>query len=110
MKKGKREELGSKRAILRMRDGGRGVFGEELGFEEEERESFGLVEGRRRRVGSAQGRFSNKRKCPKDLVKNYKFTLGSILGVDSWHREIQKNNETILKKFKILGEGCLPKN
>ena len=44
-------------------------FGEKFGFEEEERESFGLVEGRRWRVGSAQGRFSNKKKRPKDLIK-----------------------------------------
>ena len=85
-----------------MRDGGRRVFGKEPGFEEEEWESFGLVEGGRRRVGSAQGRFSNKRKHLNDLIKNYKFTLGSTLGVDSWHREIQKNGEIILKKFKIL--------
>ena len=42
--------------------------------------------------------------------QNYKFTLGSTLGVDPWHREIQKNDETILKKFKILEEGCIPKN
>ena len=32
MTKKEREELGSKRAILRMRDGGRSVFGEELGL------------------------------------------------------------------------------
>ena len=47
MMKKKREELGSKRVIERVRDGVRRVFGEELRFEEEERESLGLVEGRR---------------------------------------------------------------
>ena len=77
-------------------------FWEKLGFEEEERESFGLVEGRRRRVGSAQGRVSNKKKASEKFSQYYKFTLGSTLGVDSWHREIQKDYEIILKKFEIL--------
>ena len=54
MMKKKREELGSKRAILRVRDGGGRVFGEELGFEEEDRGSFGLMEGRRWKNGSTQ--------------------------------------------------------
>ena len=87
-----------------MRDGGRRVFGEELGFEEEERESFGLVEGRRRRFGSAQGRFSNKRKRPTDLVKKYKFTLGSTLGVNHGTEKFRKMMKIISKKFEILGE------
>ena len=43
-------------------------FEENLGFEEEERETFGSVEGRRRRVGSVQGEFSTKRECPKDFI------------------------------------------
>ena len=43
-------------------------FEENLGFEEEERETFGLAEGRRQRVGSAQGEFLIKRERPKDFV------------------------------------------
>ena len=43
-------------------------FEENLGFEEEERETFGSVEERRWRVGSAQGEFSTKRERPKDFI------------------------------------------
>ena len=73
-------------------------------------ETFGLVEGRRQRVGSAQGEIFNKKRAPEGFSHYYKFTLGSTLGVDSWHREIQKNDEIILKKLETLGEVCLPKN
>ena len=83
-----------------MRDGGRRVFEEKLGFEEEERESFGLVEGRRQRVGSAQGRISNKKKVPEGFSQYYKFILGSTPGVNSWLEKFKKNYEKILKKFK----------
>ena len=59
--------------------------------------------------GSAplQMEFSNKIEHPIGFNKNYKFTLRSTLGVDSWLTEIQKNNEIIFKKFKTLGEGYL---
>ena len=80
-----------------------------LRFQEEERETFGLVEGRRRRVGSAQGEISNKKRAPEGFSHYYKFTLGSTLGVDSWYRKIQTNDGIILKKFETLREGCLPK-
>ena len=72
-------------------------------------ETFGLVEGRRWRVGSAQREISNKKRAPKGFTQYYKFTLWSTLEVDSWHREIQKNNNTVSKKFKILGEDVYPK-
>ena len=85
-------------------------FEKNLGFEEEERETFGSKEGRRWRVGSAQGEISNKKGAPEGFSHYYKFTLGSTLGVDSWHREIQKNDKIISKKFETLGEGCLSKN
>ena len=59
---------------------GEEFFEKKLGFEEEERESFGLVEGRRRRVGSAQERIFNKKKVPEGFSQYYKFTLGSTGG------------------------------
>ena len=50
-----------------------------------------------------------QKEAPERFDQNYKFTLGSILTVDSWHREIHKNDEIISKKIKILGEECIPK-
>ena len=82
-----------------MKIGGKRNFERNLRFEREERESFRSVGERRRRVrvGSTKN-FSIKRERPKDFIKNYKFTLGSTLGVDSWHKKIQKNDRKISKK------------
>ena len=78
-----------------MKIGGKRDFERNLWFEREERESFHSVgEKRRVRVGSMKN-FPLKRERPKSFDKNYKFTLGSTLRVDSWHRKIQKNDEKI---------------
>ena len=85
-------------------------MGEGLGFGEKEKGTYGLEGGRRWWNGSAQRMgFQQKEGARGILAKNFKYVLGSTLGVDSWHRKIQKNDEIILKKFKILGERCLSK-
>ena len=58
-------------------------------------------------VSLLNGILIKKRRTRGILAKNFKFALGSTLGVDSWHIETQKNDEIIFKKFETLGEGYL---
>ena len=79
----------------------------DLGLEKKRRGPMAWRKEKDGRMGRLKDGFSTKRKSPWDLAKNYKFALGSTLGVDSWLTEIQKNDEIIFKKFKTLGEGYL---
>ena len=68
MEKEKREELGSKRAILRVRDDGRRVLGKNLGLRKKRGSLLTWWKEEDGELGRLKGGFPTRRKCPKNLV------------------------------------------
>ena len=104
MKKEEERNLVPKRATWRVKNNGSRDLREILDLREKRWRPFGSVGGRRRRAESAQEKISNKKRAPEEFWQNCKITLGSTLGVDSWHRKIHKNDEKIWKNLKLWGK------